>query len=103
MGVNQKNLSNEFNITTIADSSIKKLETLGMNINELVKLVQDKVGYSPVMMNWIMSSIIKLQWLPAWLQWGFIGLTRNVLDKTFDYTELSKRAAVEAFPSNNKS
>ncbi len=51
MGVNQKNLSNEFNITTIADSSIKKLETLGMNINELVKLVQDKVGYSPVMMN----------------------------------------------------
>lgn len=51
MAVNQKNLSNAFDITTLADSSIKKLEKLGMNINELVKLVQDKVGYSPVMMN----------------------------------------------------
>lgn len=43
-----KHPTNAFDTTTLSDSPIEKLEK---NIKELIKLAQDKVGYSPVLMS----------------------------------------------------
>ncbi len=93
-----KHPTNAFDTTILWDSSIEKLEK---NIKELIRLAQDKVGYSPVLINWIMSRINLLQSLPAWLQWGIKELLREILEQTRNLSVLTDLAALKAASSNS--
>lgn len=92
-----KNPTNAFDATTLSNSPIEKLEK---NIKELITFAQDKVGYSPVLMSWIMSRINTLQSLPAWLQWGSKELLWKILEQTRNLSDLTSMAATKAISSN---